>query len=90
MAQLKERTKDSPTNADDVMIILDLLEESDVVRFFGIILKEDDHKWLANALGLKETLEIVTALCECNDFEDIQRNFQKLIGLFNQPNKIPA
>jgi hypothetical protein len=90
MVQLKERSVGSSTNADDIMTILDILEENDVVRFFSIILKENDHSWLEENLGLEETIEIITALCECNNFESIKKNFQKLIGLLNQPKQDQA
>ena len=87
MDQLKDQTKKSSTNAEDILTIIDILDDLDVIRFFSIILKEPDQEWLESALGLDNTLEIITALCECNNFESIKKNFQKLTDLLNQPKR---
>lgn len=90
MKQLKEVPAEGSTNVDDIVTVLDVLGDDDAVKFFSIILQEADLKFLDQALDFNSTLMIITAICEVNDFQSIKKNFQKLIGLINQPSKDQA
>ncbi len=87
-AKMKElQSKESDSNAQDIINILDLLATDDVVRIFSILLKENDLKFVENELDFNKSLEVILALCEHNKFEDVKKNFQSIIDLITPKKK---
>lgn len=81
--ELAERTKDSTSNANDILTILDIVTPKDSCKLFGILLNEDDLEFLEENLNLNISIEIVAILCEYNNFEGVKKNFQRIIKVIN-------
>lgn len=87
LKQLKEDTKDSTSNTDDMLSMLQLLEEEDVIVLFGIILAEKNPEVLKAKLTFEVAVEIVTIVAEQNGIEGIKQNFSRLGKLMESGGK---
>lgn len=87
LKQLAEQSKESKSNAQDLINILDLLNEKDTAKFFSIVLNEKDIEFLEKELLLDTTFEIVAVLCEHNKFNRVKKNFQRINNALKQSEK---
>jgi hypothetical protein len=87
LKQLAEATKDSSSNANDFMSILELLEEDDIISLFCIILAEKNPEYLKTKLTFEASVEIIKVVAEQNGIEGIKRNFQSLGELIGKSSK---
>jgi len=72
---LSETTKDNKSNVEDLLALLDLLNEKDVAELTSILLKEK-----IKSIAFDDSLELIAAVCELNDFNKVKKNFQRIIN----------
>lgn len=81
--EFTEKTKDSDSNEQDILTMLEVINPQDSYKLFSILLNENDLKFLEDNLGLDTSIEIIAILCEYNNFEKVKKNFQRIIKVLN-------
>lgn len=76
--KIQESTKDSSSNAGDLMTIIDLLEEDDLICLFCLILTEHNTEFIKTNLTFDTSVEIIRIVAEQNGIEGIKNNFFRL------------
>ncbi len=78
-----ERTKNSDSNISDFVTIMDVLGLDDVCKLMGIILQEDDLRFLKSNLDVAYIMQIGADLIECNKnkIESVKKNFYRIKGM---------
>lgn len=84
LTEFAAKSDKSTSNPEDIMNIINLLDDDDLFYFISILLKEDDIAFLNDNLGLENVIEIVTAICEYNDFEKIKKNIGQIKTVFQK------
>lgn len=72
---LTKTTKNSTSNTEDLLAILDLLDEKDIVELFSILLKKK-----ITSIDLDASLELIAIVCELNDFDKVKKKFQRILN----------
>jgi len=72
LKELAQKTSGATSNAQDLLILLQMLKEEDINRFFQIILKDDT----VIEISLEQSIEIIRIICEQNDIFSVKKNFQ--------------
>lgn len=75
------------TNAQDIYNMMELLDETEIIQLFGILLKEEDTKYLEDNLNLITTTDIIVKFLEANDWIIVKKNFQTISKMFQQEKK---
>lgn len=78
------------SNLEDLLTFFDFLNEDEVAKVIGIILDEEDEKFLKENLNLEITTEILAAICERNDFGKILKNVQRMVGAVQKKTSSPS
>jgi hypothetical protein len=78
LQELKAKTKDSTSNAQDLMSIVELLDPQEVYKLFSILLIEDDLAFLESNLDLDTSVEIIAIFCEHNNFDKVKKNVKRI------------
>lgn len=81
LSELKENTQNT-TNQGDILTLLQMLDENDSYKAISILLDEQDKKFIEDNIGLNELSEIIAIVCECNKFDDIKKNIQRIVKSF--------
>jgi len=79
LREFEKRTKESESNIEDIMTLVDLINPEDLFELYGILLKENDRGFLLANLDLEIGSEIIALVCENNNFEKIKKNFQRIM-----------
>jgi hypothetical protein len=75
------------TNAQDIYNMMELLDETEIIQLFGILLKEEDTKYLEDNLDLITTTDIIVKFLEANEWIIVKKNFQTISKMFQQEKK---
>lgn len=72
------------TNAEDIYNMMELLNEAEIIQLFGVLLKEEDLKYLEDNLDFTTTTEIVLKFLETNDWVLVKKNFLAIRKMFQK------
>ena len=75
--KLAEKFKTSKNNFEDALDIMELIPEEEIYQFFGIILKEEDIKYLEDNLIPEDMTEIIAVVCENNSILTVKKNIER-------------
>lgn len=78
------------SNLEDMLAFFDFLNEDEVVKVMGILLREDDSEFLKKHLRATATIEILAAVCERNDFGQIIKNLERMVKAIQQQISSPS
>jgi hypothetical protein len=84
-----ESFKGSKSNADDLLKIISLIDDSKLAELIKIFTGEEDKEFIKYNIindGCV-SLEVITAICEINDFGRIFGNFTKAVELITKQQK---
>lgn len=78
------------SNLEDMLAFFDFLNEDEVVKVVGILLREDDSEFLKKHLKATATTEILAAVCERNDFGQIVKNLERMVKAIQRQTSSPS
>lgn len=73
--EYQEKIKNSDSNIQDFMTIFDMIGDENALKFYQILLNENDINFLKNHLDFTKSIEIINILFKYNDPEVIKKNF---------------
>ena len=78
--KLRNMTQESASIAEDLLIIIGLLDPNEFLGFFSILLNEQDKEFLDSELDEGKISELVADVCEVNtfNFDEIKKNIQRI------------
>lgn len=74
-----EEIKGGKSNLEDLLSFFGFLNEDEIARIIGLILKEENIKFLKENLSLNVSTEILAIVCEKNNFSMIVKNVQRMM-----------
>ena len=89
--EIQKRTKDSKNNIQDLIEIFDVIDEDEVFKLVGIMLKlydsdgnvpEADLSFLQDNVEIPHLVEIAAIVLEKNDFKNVKKNIQRIQTIF--------
>ncbi len=78
------------SNIEDLLSFFSFLNENEIARIIGIIIKEENIKFLEENLSLNISTEILAIVCEKNDFSAIVKNVQRMMAAIQKKTCSPS
>ena len=69
------------SNAQDFMEFVELFDETELVEFESIILNHNDKEF-CKEIAIEELIDIISAICEHNNFDKLKKKVQRVAGKF--------
>lgn len=78
--------KENKNNLQDALLLLELLEEQQIYSFIGILINEDDLKFIEENIGNDFDLcvSIVADVVEVNQKSNLKKNIQKIMSMLTE------
>jgi hypothetical protein len=82
--------QDNKNNLQDILAIIDLLDESQIYYLIGILINEQDLKFIEENIDFDLCISIVSDLVELNQKSNVKKNIQKMFQLMSESQKSEA
>lgn len=82
----QDRTKESSSNIQDMMVLVELLEQDEFYKLLGLILKEKDAEFLKCNLDFGSASEVVAIFSEINEgqIQQVKKNYERIAKVFQK------
>jgi hypothetical protein len=71
------------TNAD-LSFLMSIIDESELIKLFGIILKEPDHDFVRDNISIEAAIDMLKVVLEMNDLEILKKKAAELKNIFDK------